>query len=199
MIDKSMRSRAMILIAGLIAMAAIALASGGCGEDTQEGTTGTSTVKSSTATTPTATTSTGMDTTVSVPPSPAPEAPSPSPDPAADASSGPFSISDRQVDPEVIAPGGTTTFSAWVNGEAASVTITVYKLDSGALAMTVPLSFDLHAGSGIYKWSAAVNVPTAKGVYRYYASAVSTGGVTAEMPGVSGWTFCVGDPTVDCI
>ena len=90
-------------------------------------------------------------------------------------------------------------FDAWVKGNAASVTVKAYKLIGGDLAMTVPLAFNVHAGSGIYRWSANVAAPAAKGVYRYYASAVSTEGASAEMPGVSGYTFCVGNPSVDCL
>ncbi|MHB1326481.1 MAG: hypothetical protein ACYDGS_00075 [Thermoleophilia bacterium] len=79
------------------------------------------------------------------------------------------------------------------------MTIAVYNRDSGTLTMTVPLAFVTHAGSGIFRWSADAAAPATKGVYRYNASAVSTSGVTAKMPGVSGWTFCVGDPSVDCL
>jgi len=178
-------------------MVLVLIAGAGCGGG-DDGTTDTQSSTATTKTQPAVKTVTSMDATVSVP-SPAPEpAPMPTPD-TPETPSGPFYVSERQVDPEVVMPGGTTTFSAWVNGDASSVTITVYNLESGALAMTVPLSFDYHASGDLDKWSGTINAPATTGVYRYYARAVSTNGVTADMPGVSGWTFCVGNPSTDCI
>lgn len=109
-----------------------------------------------------------------------------------------FEITERQVNPAFVSPGAPVTFSAWVKGDAASVTMRVNERDSGTLVLTVPLAYELHAGSGIYKWSATVAAPMNTGVHRYFASAVSTGGVATEMPGVSGWTFCVGNVVQDC-
>lgn len=190
-----------ILLAGasLAALGALIIAAG-CGGDTAGDTATAPTVSTAkTAAATTAATSTAATDTTAADASPGDTATVVTPPaPPAPSSSSSFEITDRQVSPEVIAPGGALTFSAWVRGEASSVTIKAYRQDSGTLTMTVPLAFTVHAGSGIDRWSATTAAPAAKGAYRYYASGVSSGGATAEMPGVSGWTFCVGDPSVDC-
>ncbi|RJQ44008.1 MAG: hypothetical protein C4534_07170 [Gaiellales bacterium] len=185
------------MLALVITALAAAASLPGCGGDDDAGDTGTSTAKTGstgTGTTSTEATITAEDTGDE----PMQSAPSGQESPDQAAPAGVFEITERQVSPEVVAPGGAIKFSAWVRGDAASVTMTVKGGESPAPVMTVPLSFSLHAGGGIYRWDATVNAPMAPGLYRYYASAVSTAGATAEMPGVSGWSFCVGDPMTDC-
>jgi hypothetical protein len=89
------------------------------------------------------------------------------------------------------------TFTATVSGTATNVSITVYNRATGAVTMTVPLSAGATAG-GVTTWSASGTAPGTRGEYRYSATAQGSGGDSTIMPGVSGWTFCVGDPSVDC-
>lgn len=172
-----------------------------CGSDNKDTTS--ATTKAPTTSTATQTTKTVTLTTSTAAAAPATDASSggesaAAETPATPAPSSIFEITERQVNPGFVPPGQPVTFSAWVKGDADSVTMRVNERDSGALVLTVPLTFESHAGSGIYKWSATVAAPMNTGVHRYFASAVSTGGVATEMPGVSGWTFCVGNVVQDC-
>lgn len=174
-----------ILIGSAVAIIIIAilafLLGRGCEEET-----------ATTATTPTTTTDTTATVpteTVTVPTVPEPE-PEPEPSPLPE-------IMSRSVDPEVADPGDPLTFSAEVSGAAESVTINVYAISSGDLALTLPL-IEGATVEGITNWSATAGAPATKGAYRYYASALAADGSVVEMPGVSGWTFCIGDPLVDC-
>lgn len=176
------------VIAGL----AIMVAASGCGDESQTSSIETvSTAKTGTSTTATtvkaATTPADTPTT----PAPAPEpAPAPSPVPVT------LEIIARAASPEVVAPGAPITFTASIRGTAASATISVFNRTSGALVLTSSLSAGATSGD-ITAWSGNATAPAVPGEYRYYASATGAGG-TVEMPGVSGWTFCVGDPEVDC-
>lgn len=177
-----------ILIAAIVAailLVVLAFLIGrGCNgaDDTQTATSTTPTT--STATTPT-TPTTQRTVTVTVPTTPTPP-PAPPPE-----------FVSRSVNPEVMNPGDPITFSAQLKGTAVSVTTSVYKRDSAVLALSLPLIRGATVGD-VTTWSAGTNAPAEKGVYRYYASAVAEDGSVIEMPGVSGWTFCVGDPVVDC-
>ncbi len=184
------------IVAGTALLVLVFLLVRGCGEK-KKAATGTTPVKTTTAvtttipaastaptTTATATAPAGA-TTVSTPPATAP-APVPPPE-----------IISRSVDPEVVDPGGSLTFSAEVRGQATSVTINAFKRDTGALVLTLPLVQGATVGD-VTSWSAGTTAPAAKGEYRFFATATSTDGVEVKMPGVSGWTFCVGDPLIDC-
>lgn len=195
------RNRNIILgiVAVLAAAVIIAVSWLSCsGDDNKDntGTTPTVAKTTKTAATTTSTASVTVPTDISTVEETAPvETPA---TPATPAPSSTFEITQRQVNPSFVPPGEPVTFSAWVKGEAASVTMRVNERDSGNLVLTVPLVFETHTGSGIYKWSATVAAPMNTGVHRYFASAVSTDGVSTEMPGVSGWTFCVGNLVTDC-
>lgn len=137
----------------------------------------TSTAPTVTRTTPTTPTQTVVTVTTT--------APAPAPAPAAA-----LEITERSASPEVVSAGAPMTFTARVRGAAASVTMTVYKRDTGVLAITLPLAPGA-AVAGVTTWSAGTTAPVDPGEYRYHASAVSSDGATVEMPGVSGWTFLV--------
>jgi hypothetical protein len=101
------------------------------------------------------------------------------------------------VSPEVASPGTTLTFTAKVQGTATSVTINGGKRTDAAVTFTLPLVEGASAG-GVTTWSATTSALTTTGQYGYSAIATATDGTTVEMPGVSGWTFCVGNPATDC-
>lgn len=135
----------------------------------------TSTAPTVTQTTPTTPTQTVVTVTTTAP-APAPAAPP--------------ELIERSASPEMVSAGATMTFTARVRGAAASVTMTVYKRDTGVLAITLPLTPGATV-AGVTTWSAGTTAPVDPGEYRYYASAVASDGATVEMPGVSGWTFLV--------
>lgn len=179
-----------ILIGAIVAVVVIAalafLIGRGCNNDEDTSTTrSTPTTTSTTRSTPT-TTQEVVTVTVQTTPTPPPPTPVPPPE-----------IISRSVNPEVTDPGNPLTFSAQVSGTAVNVTMRVYKRDTGDLAITLPLVQGATVGD-LTTWSASTAAPAAKGVYRYFASATGEDGTVVEMPGTSGWTFCVGDPMVDC-
>jgi type IV secretory pathway VirB10-like protein len=195
----SKRNRNIIIaavIAAVIIVIIVFMLGRGCAGEEGPGTTAGTTATARTATaatattesTPTATAST-QTTTTEAPPAPAP-APAPTPAPLPE-------IISRSVNPEVADPGDPLTFSSDVRGPAASVTITVYKRDTGDLALTLPLVQGATVGD-VTTWSAGAAAPAVRGEYRYFAAATTADGIEVEMPGVSAWTFCVGDPAVDC-
>lgn len=174
-----------VIVAVILLVVLAFLIGRGCVGDQETDTTPT-TPTTTTRTTPTTPTTRTVTVTVPTTPTPPPTPPVPPPD-----------IISRSVNPEVVDPGNPLTFQAQITGTAVSVTMSVYKSDSGALALSLPLVQGATVGD-VTTWSAGTSAPAAKGVYRYYASAVGQDGTVVEMPGVSGWTFCVGDPMVDC-
>lgn len=165
-------------VAAVVIVAALAFLLGrGCAEEEKPATT----VRTATATVPVETVAV-PPVTVTVPVEPEPE-PVPPPVTLPD-------IVSRSVDPAVVSPGDAMTFTADVSGTATSVTMTVYKMDTGTLAMTLPLIEGATVGN-VTTWSAGAAAPAVTGDYRYFASAVATDGSVVEMPGISAWTFTV--------
>jgi hypothetical protein len=180
-----------IIIGGIAAVIIVAIAAyllgRGCEQEETSTTRTTPTATTTTRTTPTAAATVTVEVTTPVPePEPEPTPVPPAPE-----------IISRSVTPEVVDPGDMLSFSAEVQGTATSVAMTVFHADSGTLALTLPLVQGATTGS-VTTWSNTATAPAAKGIYRYFASATASDGSIVEMPGTSGWTFCVGDPAVDC-
>lgn len=183
--------------AALIIVAVLAFLLGrGCGGEEKAATsttvaTTTATAKTATQTTKTTATAT-VETTPAAPPAATTPAPAPAPAPAE-----PLEIISRSVTPEVVDPGHPLTFTVQVRGTALGVLVQAFHRTSGAVGVDTHLTAAGSAG-GVTTWSVTTTAPSTQGEYRYFAYAEATDGHVVEMPGVSGWTFCVGNPSVDC-
>jgi hypothetical protein len=153
-----------------------------------------------TATRTTAATKTATQSTTETPEtggaSGAPASPPAAPEPAPAAE--PPLVVDRYVNPENIDPGQLLTFTVKVKGTALAVTVTATRHGNSDPSFSLPLVQGATVGDTT-SWSAGTTSATDKGIYRWRVYTTAGDGAVVETPGMYVYTFCVGDPAVDCV